>query len=124
MPLRFSWSQSSGTIERLCVSMDGLLDPVVHQLPMAGKLDPRQPRPYGDGCIAVLARQIGATPVTTNPADSEAIARFLDFRYRTVDQDGPSLRGSERRDGPCPLRCQQGPPKPVPRLEARAHLLG
>jgi len=57
---------------------------VCRELRSAGKLDPRQPRLYNDVCVALLARQIGATVVTTNPADFKTIARFVDFRYRSV----------------------------------------
>lgn len=57
---------------------------VCRSLRAAGKLDPRQPRLYNDVCIALLARQIGATVVTTNPVDFEQIARHVDFRYRSV----------------------------------------
>ena len=57
---------------------------VLRALRSAGRLDPRQPRLYNDVCIALLARQIGATVVTTNPADYLEIARFVDFRYREV----------------------------------------
>ena len=54
------------------------------ELRTAGRLDPLQPRLYNDVCIALLARQIGATVVTTTPADFEQIVRFVDFRYRSV----------------------------------------
>jgi predicted nucleic acid-binding protein len=57
---------------------------VCRELRTAGRLDPLQPRLYNDVCIALLARQIGATVVTTNPADFEQIARFVDFRHRSV----------------------------------------
>jgi predicted nucleic acid-binding protein len=61
-----------------------LIGRICRALRSAGKLDPRQPRLYNDVCIAVLARQIGATLVTTNPSDFEQIVRFVDFRYREV----------------------------------------
>lgn len=57
---------------------------VCRSLRAAGRIDPRQPRLYNDVCIAVLARQVGATVVTTNPTDFERIARFVDFRFRSV----------------------------------------
>jgi len=57
---------------------------VCRALRSTGKLDPRQPRLYNDVCIAMLARQIGATVVTTNPADFQRIARTVDFRFRAV----------------------------------------
>ena len=57
---------------------------VCHKLRTAGKLDPRQPRIYNDVCIAVLARQIGATVVTKNIGDFEEIGKVIDFSYRAI----------------------------------------
>jgi len=51
-----------------------------------GRLDPTQPRTYNDVCIAALARQIGATVVTTNTRDYEEIGRVIDFRFRSVSK--------------------------------------
>lgn len=57
---------------------------VCRKLRASGKLDPRQPRIYNDVCIAVLARQIGATVVTKNICDFEEIGKVIDFSYRAV----------------------------------------
>jgi predicted nucleic acid-binding protein len=49
-----------------------------------GKLDPRNPRQYNDVCIALLARQIGATVVTRDINDFKKIQRVVDFRFRDI----------------------------------------
>jgi predicted nucleic acid-binding protein len=51
-----------------------------------GKLDPANPRQYNDVCIALLARQIGATVVTQDINDFMKIGRVVDFRFRDVIQ--------------------------------------
>ena len=57
---------------------------VCHMLYTSGKLNPKQPRIYNDICIALLARQIGASLVTKNEADFEKIRKVADFDYREV----------------------------------------
>lgn len=57
---------------------------VCQKLRSTGKLDPKNPRHYNDVCIALLARQIGATVVTLNISDFERIQSVVDFRYRDV----------------------------------------
>ena len=49
-----------------------------------GKLDPKKPRQYSDVCIALLARQIGATVVTRDVGDFKRIRSVVDFRFRDV----------------------------------------
>ena len=49
-----------------------------------GKLDPKKPRQYSDVCIAMLARQIGATVVTRDIDDFKRIGSVIDFRFRDV----------------------------------------
>ena len=49
-----------------------------------GKLDPKKPRQYNDICIAMLARQIGATVVTRDIGDFKTIRSAVDFRFRDV----------------------------------------
>ena len=49
-----------------------------------GKLDPKNPRQYSDVCIAMLARQIGATVVTRDIDDFKRIRSVVDFRFRDV----------------------------------------
>jgi predicted nucleic acid-binding protein len=56
------------------------------RLRSAGKIDPKQPRIYNDVCIAALARQIGASVVTTNMRDFEEINRVIDFNFRSVSK--------------------------------------
>ena len=57
---------------------------VCRKLRASGTLDPKQPRIYNDVCIAVLARQIGATVVTKNICDFDEIGKAIDFSYRAV----------------------------------------
>ena len=52
------------------------------KLRSSGRLDPIHPRIYNDVCVAMLARQIGATVVTENISDFEEIHRTIDFRFR------------------------------------------
>jgi predicted nucleic acid-binding protein len=54
------------------------------KLHFSGRLDPSNPRIYNDVCIALLARQIGATVVTLNISDFEKIQQVVDFRFRKV----------------------------------------
>ncbi len=54
------------------------------KLRSSGRLDPANPRIYNDVCIALLARQIGATLVTVNISDFEQIHRVVDFKFRKV----------------------------------------
>jgi predicted nucleic acid-binding protein len=54
------------------------------KLRFSGRLDPSNPRMYNDVYIALLARQIGATVVTTNISDFEKIHQVVDFRFRKV----------------------------------------
>jgi len=57
---------------------------VCQKLRSIGKLDPKKPRQYSDVCIALLARQIGATVVTRNLRDFKRIRSVVDFRFRDV----------------------------------------
>lgn len=57
---------------------------VCQKLRSAGKLDPSNPGQYNDVCIALLARQIGATVVTLDISDFKRIQKVVDFRYRDV----------------------------------------
>ena len=57
---------------------------VLQKLRSTGELDPRNPRQYNDVCIALLARQIGATVVTRDINDFKRIQSAVDFRYRDV----------------------------------------
>jgi predicted nucleic acid-binding protein len=57
---------------------------VCQKLRSIGKLDPKKPGQYYDVCIALLARQIGATVVTPNISDFKKIRRVVDFRFRDV----------------------------------------
>jgi predicted nucleic acid-binding protein len=52
-----------------------------------GKLDPGNPRQYNDVCIALLARQIGATVITRDISDFKAIRRVVAFRFRDVTRE-------------------------------------
>ena len=54
----------------------------------AGHLDPKQPRHYNDVCIAMFARQLGATVVTTDIEDFQCIHDVIDFRFRDVRAGG------------------------------------
>ena len=54
------------------------------KLRSSGMLDPANPRIYNDVCIALLARQIGATLVTVNISDFEQIHGVVDFMFRKV----------------------------------------
>jgi predicted nucleic acid-binding protein len=57
---------------------------VCQKLRSTGKLDPSNPRQYNDVCIAMLARQIGATVVTLDISDFKKIQKVVDFRFRDV----------------------------------------
>ena len=55
---------------------------VCQKLRSIGRLDPGNPRQYNDVCIALLARQIGATVVTRDISDFKTIGRVVDFSFR------------------------------------------
>jgi predicted nucleic acid-binding protein len=57
---------------------------VCQKLRSTGKLDPSNPRQYNDVCIAMLARQIGATVVTLDISDFKKIQKVVDFIFRDV----------------------------------------
>ena len=57
---------------------------VCQKLKSTGKLDPSNPRQYNDVCIALLARQIGATVVTLDISGFKKIQKVVDFRFRDV----------------------------------------
>ncbi len=57
---------------------------VCPELRFLGKLDTTNPRLYNDVCIALLARQIGATVVTMNLADFTRIQEVVEFHLRDV----------------------------------------
>ena len=57
---------------------------VCQKLRSTGKLDPSNPKQYNDVCIALLARQIGATVVTLDISDFKKIQKVVDFRFRDV----------------------------------------
>ena len=61
-----------------------LIGRVCHKLRFSGKLDPKNPRDYNDVCIALLARQIGATVITRNVDDFKRINEAIDFNFRGV----------------------------------------
>ena len=61
-----------------------LIGRVCQRLRRLGLLDPQNPRIYNDVCIALLARQIGATVVTTNTKDFDKIYQVIDFKFREV----------------------------------------
>ena len=61
-----------------------LIGRACQKLRSLGKLDPRQPRLYNDVCIALLARQIGATVVTRDIADFKHIRDVIDFSVRNI----------------------------------------
>jgi predicted nucleic acid-binding protein len=63
-----------------------LIGKVCRKLHAAGKLEPKEPRMYNDVCIALLARQVGATVVTRDTADFEKIRRAIDFRFRKATE--------------------------------------
>jgi predicted nucleic acid-binding protein len=57
---------------------------VCQKLRSIGKLDPSNPRQYNEVCIALLARQIGATVVTLDIGDFNRIQSVVDFKFRDV----------------------------------------
>ena len=57
---------------------------VCRELRFSGKLDATNPKLYNDVCIALLARQIGATVVTRDLDDFRRIQGVVDFRLRDV----------------------------------------
>ena len=61
-----------------------LIGKACQKLHSIGRLDPANPRIYNDVCIALLARQIGATVVTTNISDFKKIHQAVDFKFRNV----------------------------------------
>lgn len=74
-------------LQRLVVpaaSTQIMIGEACQKLRSTGELDPSYPRIYNDVCIALLARQIGATVVTRNISDFEKIHKVVDFRFRDV----------------------------------------
>jgi len=63
-----------------------LIGRVCQRLRSLGLIDPKNPRIYNDVCIGLLARQIGATVVTTNTKDFEKIYQVIDFKFREVSK--------------------------------------
>ena len=61
-----------------------LIGRTCQKLRFAGNLDPKNLRGYSDVCIALLARQIGATVVTRDVDDFRKINKVIDFRFRDV----------------------------------------
>ena len=61
-----------------------LIGRICQKLRSAGNLNPKAPGAYNDVCIALLARQIGATLVTRNTDDFKRIREVIDFRFRDV----------------------------------------
>ncbi|RZB32442.1 MAG: hypothetical protein SRB2_04447 [Desulfobacteraceae bacterium Eth-SRB2] len=59
-----------------------LIGRVCHKLRFSGKLDPKNPSDYNDVCIALLARQIGATVITRNVDDFKRINEAIGFNFR------------------------------------------
>jgi len=62
-----------------------LIGRVCHKLRFSGKMDPKNPKDYNDVCIALLARQIGATIITRNVEDFKRINETIDFNFRDVN---------------------------------------
>ncbi len=73
-----------------------LIGRVCQRLRSRGLLDPTNPRIYNDVCIALLARQIGATVVTTNIKHFEKIYQVIDFKFRKVQYDSVGIDGSKK----------------------------
>ena len=63
-----------------------LIGQACQKLRSSGRLDPAHPRIYNDVCIALLARQIGATVVTANMSDFTQLHKIIDFRFRKVQE--------------------------------------
>ena len=61
-----------------------LIGKACQKLRSIGRLDPANPRIYNDVCIALLARQIEATVITTNISDFKKIHKAVDFKFRNV----------------------------------------
>lgn len=61
-----------------------LIGRICNKLRFSGGLDPNDPSAYNDVCIALLARQIGATVVTRDTDDFRRIRQVIDFRFRDV----------------------------------------
>jgi len=71
-------------LKRLIIPTDKSLILIGHacrQLRSLGKLDPVYPKHYNDITISVLARQVGATVLTNNIIDFEAIQKTVDFQF-------------------------------------------
>ena len=71
-------------LKRLIIPTDQSLILIGHacrQLRNLGKLDPVYPKHYNDITISVLARQVGATVLTNNIVDFEAIKKTVDFQF-------------------------------------------
>jgi len=62
-----------------------LIGRVCRKLRFSGKLDPKNPSDYNDVCIALLARQIGATVITRNVDDFKRINETINFNFRDVN---------------------------------------
>lgn len=73
------------SLKRLIIPTENsltLIGHACHQLRSSGELDPVYPKHYNDITIAVLARQVGATVLTNNIKDFEAIKNTVDFRFK------------------------------------------
>lgn len=71
-------------LKRLIIPTDKSLILIGHacrQLRSSRKLDPVYPKHYNDITISVLARQVGATVLTNNIVDFEAIRKTVDFQF-------------------------------------------
>ena len=66
-----------------------LIGRACQRLRSLGKMDPKNPRIYNDICIALLARQIGATVVTRDIGHFQEIADVIHFHFRDVEVGSP-----------------------------------
>jgi len=75
-----------GRLVQPTASTQILIGRTCQKLRFAGKLEPKHPRGYNDVCIALLARQIGATVVTRDIDHFNKIKKFIDISFRDVIQ--------------------------------------
>ena len=77
------WSEKFANLNRLIIPTPSslfMIGKVCHQLRTSGKLEPTHPKQYNDICIAVLARQIGATLLTQNEKDFRLVQSVIPFK--------------------------------------------
>lgn len=81
------WGELLSALNRIIIPDQSTLfssGQVCQKLRSKGKLDPVNPKHYNDITIALLARQIGATVLTTNKKDFKVIQSAVDVKCEFI----------------------------------------